>query len=238
MSNIREFYIFAQPVKTDIGHIDFIKVKDFPLLFNDLQVMSMGKWEIIHRYRDANKDRSLDDFIKRLEGQSLYEIVTDMQSFLFSYQNVFNYVFRDETSIEHIDEGNFESIRRLILDMNNVIEPASSPVYEVHKALERSRRVKNLEGSKVSLDDMFTSIVVATGVSYLEIQEEWTVYQFFATYYRVRQFKEFDVSTLFATVSEKAKVKAWNEHIDMFESESHSMTESEFQKQVGGIFSD
>lgn len=237
MENLRGFYVFGQPVQTEIGLIDFIKVGDYPVLFGDLQMVSMSKLEIIYRYNESNDKGQFDDLLKELKDLSLYDIVTTIPNFKFSYQNILSYVCKDESSADKIDEGNFEEIRRTILDMNNIKEESINPNPEIQRVRERSKRVKAQDSEKLTLEDIFTSLVVQLGKDFKDIQD-WTVYQFYAAYHRLGQFKQFETTSLFATVSEKVKVERWNKHIDMFEEEDHFISESQFGKQVGSVFSD
>ncbi|MEH6944818.1 hypothetical protein [Bacillus sp. JJ722] len=59
------------------------------------------------------------------------------------------------------------------------------------------------------------------------------------TYYRIGHIKNYDTSTLFATVSPpKLKIDSWSKHIDIFADEKHFITKEEFNKNTGSAFKD
>jgi hypothetical protein len=43
MMDIKEFYILGLPIETEIGKCHFLKVKEYPDYFMDLQIVSMTK---------------------------------------------------------------------------------------------------------------------------------------------------------------------------------------------------
>ncbi|MGK4040948.1 hypothetical protein AB0Y20_01505 [Heyndrickxia oleronia] len=236
MLNIKEFYTTGLPIETDIGLCHFIKIKDYPTCFMDLQIMGMSKDEIINKYSKLNKDGSLNEFLNELNKHDLFEIISSIPEIQVAYYNIFLKVFLDEESLSKITPENFNSIRLLIMEMNCIKEEEINPNPEIQKAIERSRRVKNREGEKLTFADMSSSIVAFSGKSYDELNE-MTIYQFYMTYYRIAQIKNYDTSTLFATVSsEKINIESWSKHIDLFADEKHSISHDEFKKTTGSVF--
>ncbi len=234
MPDIEDFYGLGIPIETEIGLAHFIKVKDYPNYFADLQIISMSKEEIIYKTQETNEDGSLDDFIKQIKSLSLFELAMGWEELRNAYTNVFLKVFDDENVLNLIDSDNFNYYRQLIMKMNGIKEEKINPNPEIQKALERSKRVKAQGKDKLTITDMCSSIVAYTGNSYKEILE-YTIYQFFVTFQRIGILINYDTTALFATVSPDVSIEDWSKHIDLFEEESHIISEDQFKKTTGEI---
>lgn len=237
MMNHKDFYVLGLPIDTEIGQVHFLKVKDYPDYFLDLQSIGMSRLEIIHRYSEINKDGSLDELIEDMKGLDLFDIAFGLPELKEAYLKVFAKVFDKESTILAINRDNFNFYRKLIMDMNCVKEEEINPNPEIQRAIERSRRVKSQNQDKLTFADMCSSIVGYNGLTYVGLWD-FTIYQFYMTFNRISQIKNYDTSTLFASVSEKAKIESWSKHIDLFEEEQHFMTEDQFNKNTGSMFND
>lgn len=241
----REFYIFGEPVETELGNVRFLTYKEYLINISQLSMMSLNVLHIYHQYRkmfDNQKlskedkieiDKSLEEFKK----QSLYSIVMDDGSISDAYYKIFQLVIGDENTIEKIfdSEELFMWYRALVLEMNMLQEDEVSPDKKVQEFIEKSKRVRQKNSEKQTLYDITSSIVVGANIPY-ERLSEMTVLQIYATYFRIGQMKSYDTTTLFATVSEKASIEAWNKSIDLFERQSAGIKSEDFNKQFGGLF--
>lgn len=238
MMDIPEFYILGLPIETDIGKCNFLLVKEYPNYFMDLQVVSLSKAQIIYKYNEINKNGNLDEFLEELNKASLLEIGMGIPDISQSYIRLFNKLFDSETIITKLNEDNFDYYRKLIMTMNCMKEEAINPNPEIQKAIERSKRVKAKEGEKFEFADIVSSVVGYNGLSYKDINE-FTIYQLYMTYHRIAHIKNYDTSTLFATVStDKINIDSWSKHIDLFEEESHVSEYNQFKKNTGSVFED
>ncbi len=237
MQNIEEFYILGLPIQTDIGDAHFIKIKDYPDYFAELQAVGMSRLEIIHRYKELNKNGEMDEILNELEKSDLYDMSVGLPDLRLAYYKVFSKVFGDDEVVSKINKENFEFYRNLVMRMNYVKEEEINPNPEIQRAIERSRRVKQQNQEKMTFSDICSSIVVQSSNTYNDILE-MTIPQFFTTYYRIGQFKNYDTSTLFATVAEKVDIESWSKHIDLFQEENHFISESEFKNKTGSVFED
>ena len=235
MKNLEEFYILGLPIETDIGECRFVKVKEYPNLAQDLQIMSLSKDHIVNLICSQSKD-SNEQIIEAMKDATLFETVFSISDLRDSYLNVLSNVF-DEDSLSNINQDNFDKYRNLILKMNCQKEEKINPNPEIQRAIERSRRVKASEGETLHFSDIVTSIVGYNGLTYEDINE-FTVYQLYMTYYRIAQIKNYNTSTLFATVSPQSKIESWSKHIDMFAEEKHFVSQEEFNKNTGSTFKD
>lgn len=236
MMDIKEFYILGLPIETDIGKCHFLKVKEYPDYFMDLQIVALTKQHIYQKYYDLNKDGSLDEFLERLKEVDLFEIASSIPQISESYEKIFIKAFNDIKIMNEINENNFSYFRSLVLKMNGIKEEEINPNPEIQRAIERSKRVKSLDSEKLEFADIVTSVVGHNGLTYDDINE-FTIFQLYMTYYRIAQFKNYDTSTLFATVAaDKVKIDSWSKHINLFEDEKHFISESEFKKSTGSVF--
>ncbi len=237
MMNIREFYVLGLPIDTEAGKLNFLKVRDYPDSFLDLQMVSSSKLKLIKEYEKANKDGSLDEFIVAANKCSLFELAMSIPDLKEHYFNLFMRVFEDDSWIELINEDNFDEYRQLVLDMACVKEEKVNPNPEIQRAIERSRRLKSAGQDKMTFSDIFSSVIVGSGADPKKVLN-WTIYQLYMVYYRINKFKSFDLTSLFATVpTEKpVDIEMWGDHVDLHEDESHTVTQEEFNKTTGSIF--
>lgn len=227
------FFILGNPIETNLGKCHFIKVKDYPNYFMDLHIVSLTKEHIIQRFSSMSKDERVIKFIEEMRKSSLFDIVREVLDVRESYIRLFDKLFEGEGVFHEIKkEKEFEEYRQVVLRMSCIKEEEINPNPEIQKAIDRSKRVKAQNSGKFEFVDMVTSIVGFNGLTYKHINE-FTVYQLYMTYYRIAQIKNYDTSTLFATVAaDKVDIENWSKHIDMFEEEKHFVTQGEFNKTV------
>ncbi len=236
MNVMKMRYILGEPIDTEIGKCNFIKVKDYPKYITDLQIISLSKDNLYYKYSQLNKNGKLDDFLKELKGLTLYETVVSIKDLSEAYFRVFLKVFDSEEIISEITPENFDFYRNLIMGMNCVKEERINPNPEIQKAIERSKRVKSQDGENLEFADMATSIIAFSSKGYKDLAD-MTVYQFYMTFYRIAQIKSYDTSTLFATVAgDKVNIENWSKTIDLYEEDSHAISEKEVSEKSKGIF--
>ncbi|NUJ16866.1 hypothetical protein FKN04_09695 [Bacillus glycinifermentans] len=226
--NSQELFILGIPIDTPIGKCHFLKMKDYNDYAAYLNLIKMSKNEIVYRYSQLNKNGELNELIEEMKKLPLFDIVNQLPNFNEAYSEVFQKVFQNEDIFELIDRDNFISIRKLIIEMHCLKEEKISPNPEVQRRIEQSKRLKRQEQELLEVYDMISSIMAFTGVPYKEIAE-MTMYQMYMTFYRIDRIKDYDTSILFATVSPEAgkNIKHWSEHVDLFEEESHALTDEQ-----------
>ncbi|MEK5501472.1 hypothetical protein [Bacillus sp. FSL M8-0168] len=226
--NSQKLFILGIPVDTPIGKCHFLKMKDYNDYAAYLNLIKMSKNEIVYRYSQLNKNGELNELIEEMKKLPLFDIVNQLPNFNEAYSEVFQKVFQNEDIFKLIDRDNFISIRKLIIEMHCLKEEKISPNPEVQRRIEQSKRLKRQEQELLEVYDMISSIMAFTGVPYKEIAE-MTMYQMYMTFYRIDRIKDYDTSILFATVSPEAgkNIKHWSEHVDLFEEESHALTDEQ-----------
>lgn len=240
MMDFEEFYFTGLPIETSIGDCHFLTIKDYANCFVYLQYVSMTKNQIISALTKTYTGNRLKEEVDKLEQKTLFELICSLPEFNGSYATIFTTVFKNKDILESINEENFYNLRKLILKMNCVKEEEINPNPEIQRFIEKSKRVKaQNNGEKLTLGDMASSIALENGLSYEKINN-YTIYQFYLTYYRIGHFKNYDTSTLFSTIptTEKIKIESWSKHIDLFEEDKHYITQEEFKKNMGNVLGD
>lgn len=235
MNDEQEFYILGLPIKTEIGTCRFLKVKEYPRYYRYLQTMAISKLQIIYNVHKMNKPKKpeLDRLIERLNELSLYEIVVQDSELFSAYFNVMTKVFNDVYVMNKIDSNNFMYYRNLVLTMNCMKEKKINPNPEIQKFIEMKERLTNTE--EIAFADIVSSVSLYK--SYSEINN-LTIYQLYMTFHRIGQFKNHDITALFATVpsDKKIQIESWSKHIDLFRDEEFGMSREKFKEKIGGIF--
>ena len=172
---------------------------------------------------------------------SLYELLfmthdqlgMTMQTLIANMEKTFQIVTRRDVVFTHttgfkvdgktIIASNYEEIRRIIMIQNLMFEPK---VYKNPLVQEWANKVitcKQKNGTKVTMEDMVTTVKSYQGLTYDQLQNE-TIYQLYADFYRVCMIMQFEQASLFATVSsEKMNIQYFAENIDLFKNPYDSL---------------
>lgn len=232
IEDIEDFYILGLPIETRIGYCYFLKVKDYPHLQRDIQLVS---WTKLHFINEFSKDKANQELVETLKKMSLLEIVLAIPEITSVYSKVFTYFFKNEQAFRLIEnEKEFKYLRSLILRLSCIKEEEINPNPEIQRTIERSRRIKAQEGESLTFTDIVTSVSAIKGVGYEEICE-MTLYQLYMDFHRIAQDKSYQASTLFATVAEKVDIESWSKSITLFEEEKYGLTRNEFSQIAGTI---
>lgn len=244
IEDVEEFYITGLPIKTDIGMIRFITVKEYPTLSMKLGVLQTDKNRIICEFAKGlekaknEEDRvNLQQFIDEVAKAPFYEIVREFDELNEGYRELFDELFYEDGAWDKVTVDSFDYYRDLMIKMNGISVPETNPNPEIQKWIDKSNRVKQ-QNNQDGLDfaSMFSSLFVI-GHSY-EAINNLTMYQFYMAFQRLAKFKEYDSSTLFATVAPDVKVENWFKTIKLNEKESSFMSKDDFGKKYGGMLKD
>jgi len=242
--DIEEFYITGMPIKTDIGLVRFITVREYPTLSMKLSVLQTDKNRIVCEFtksanamKDGEEKQALQEFISAVEESTFYEVVKEIEDLEQGYIDLFAELFDDKDAWSKVDKENFDYYRDLIIKMNGISVSETNPNPEIQKWIDKSNRVKQ-QDNKDGLDfaSMISSLFVV-GHSFKDIND-LTMYQFYMAFQRLAKFKEYDSSTLFATVAPDVKVENWFKTIKLGEKESSFMTQDKFNKDIGSTIKD
>lgn len=238
----REYYIFGEPMLTNAGSVRFLTYKEYLENIADLSIISMNSLHFYYQYtalleksNEENKEEAQKD-IDLLKEAPLFEVVMSTENILDSYIRIFSLVLEDKDKMLEIltDEKAFLWYRELIMDMNMLTEQEVSKNPEIQKGIESSREVKSFNGESPSPTDIVSSVVAGTANSFKDVCN-MSVIQVYSIFYRIGAFKNFDTSTLFATVSGDIKIESWSKNIDLYQRETSTIGKAEFEKKYGNI---
>ncbi|MGF0274391.1 hypothetical protein P5495_018775 [Bacillus velezensis] len=172
-----------------------------------------------------------------LKKMTLYEISGTLPNFQEAYSTVLSKMFDGKEILGIASPDNFGlPIRELVLKMCCLKEEKISSNPEIQKANERSKRVKSQDVDQVDIADIISTVSTYTGYLYKDIND-MTLFQLYMTYHRIARFKQYDTSTLFATVSPEAgkNIVNWDKHIDLLRKEKHYISRDKFMNETKGF---
>ncbi|WP_341323365.1 hypothetical protein NSQ62_07795 [Solibacillus sp. FSL H8-0523] len=239
----KDLYIFGEPVKTLIGEVRFLTYKEYLVNITSLSLITQNILHLYYQYKKHidEKDENALNLLESIKQLTLFDLVKSEPSLFEIYKKFFTLLISPKPEIEDpaeiilSDENLFVQYRQLIMEMNLLSEEMVSPNPEIQRGIEMSRSYKQQTSGESSFTDIVSSIVAGTTNSFKDVCE-MTVYQVYATYYRMGAIFDYQTSTLFATVSEKVKIESWNKHLNLYERESHVIEKDSFDKKFGSMF--
>ena len=238
--NIKKYkpnnFILGLPVPTDIGECHFLSVTEMDDYLVPLSVVSQDKNRIISLLSD--KDVVIEhkeETLEVLRSLSLYEVVQQLSTHVESYKKLYSHLFRDTDAWNRVNEENFEELRKLVLLMSCIPEEETSSNPEIQKRLDKDKQIKAASGGNIEMTDMLTSIHVATGASYEDIAKQ-TYFQIQSTFKRISKFKDYELTSLMATVAEKVEIISWGEHSPLVDNEEQALSRDKFNNDYGKMF--
>ena len=232
MKHNRDYYIFGYPIDTAIGKCYPLLVKDIPEYFSDLSLMSLNRYQIVDDLMKNNPPH-LHHELSTLYQESLFNLYKNLPFLHEPYNKVFRKVFDNESIIDFINEGTFNKIRTLVIEMNGRPEEPEVGNPELRMFDEWGKQAKASD-EPVSIEDILSSVAFEKKITYSQLFE-YPLYQLFSTYARIAKSKSHMMTTLFATVA-KVNIEEWNGHIDLFKHDDNSMSKSVFTDKTTEIF--
>lgn len=240
----KELFIFGEPIETEVGLIRFLTYKEYLMNMGYLNLISMNVLHFYHQFRKMvdQKDTEALNELEDLKDTKLLSLVLSIREVTEAYMKVLRLVLdmNDpevvEDSLEKIfdDEDLFMRIRKLVLTTNMLSEDEVSPNPEIQRGIDMSRKLKSESGDRQTSTDIISSVVAGTSTTFEEVCK-MTVLQLYSIYYRIGAMKNYDTSTLFATVSSDVKIESWSKSIDLFKTETSTINKKEFDKKYGDL---
>lgn len=228
MQDIRDFYILCEPIETKLGTIRFFKVKEYLKLAQYIELIFIQKKDIIkyikEEYRSEFESMPLLNIIKffKSDDYNLYQNFKDL--FVLSFdKDVFDLIQDDKELQYYLD---------LIKNMNclNYEKPSSNPEIAKFNLFKRKLNKKDA----IDFEAIYTSVWLSSGAK----PNDLYIYEMYSLFYRTRQFKSYDTTTLLATVSKDAKIESWCKAIDLSALEDKKTTLKDIEKKSKSIFSE
>jgi len=228
MQDIREFYILCEPIETRIGKMKFFKVKEYLTLLPYIQLIYLEKKDIMKlilpEYKEHFEKMPLLEIIKFFnhDNYNLYKSFKDLFKLCFN-EDVFDLVEDDQELQYYLD---------LIKKINclNYEKPTFNPEIEKFNKFKRFFQKKN--NDSINFEAVYTSVWLGSGTK----PDEMYIYEMYALFYRLGQFKNYNTTTLFATVSKDVKIESWYKAIDLTGFKDKKLSLKEFEEKSKSLF--
>lgn len=234
MENIKEFYILCQPIDINIGNhvyqLNFIKVKDYLKLIKYNPLIFMKKEEILETINQNHKP-----FFEQLTYLEIIKYF-DQDDQLNLYQNfkdLFVLCFDEDIFDQLINDEQLYYILDLIKKINclKYEKPCKNPELEKFNIFKKV--FQKSKGEQIDFESIYSSVWLYCGNK----PDDLYIYELYALFYRLSQFKLNNITTLYSTVSSDVKVESWCKSIDILGIEEKKMTLKEFESKSKGVFS-
>ena len=232
MQNQSELYILGKPIKTKFGTLHPIHMSEYHtlaqyigLLLNTSHTLTrtiLKGIDSVDVRKEINTIIKQAGFLEFLQsfGQGKFldveqTIINPIYTLMENYKKLINWKFDNDAWHMLKTTEDFDECLKLIREYNGIHyrEPKKNSLFEVYTQAEE--RIKNKGASSISFEAKYTSVWLSTGIS----PETMTLYQFNRVFDRISKYKQYDTTTLFATVAGDVDIVDWfgdvqYEHID------------------------
>ena len=220
--------IFAQPIYVEnVGNVYPIKLKDYDKFIKCSNVLYISK-----KYYQENEYPLLFLLFMTVENlgfthkqlindlEALFSLVTHNEFYFIQDENYirFEHVYRDENGIhkKYIDADNYEKIRFAIMKQNLMYEQKVYKTERMRKWAEKAMEAKQRKAPKITLEDMVSTVSVYCGKHYWDL-ENYTIYQIYFDFYRLRKKVEHNSGVHFLCAGAKdLELRDFAESLDLY----------------------
>ena len=216
---MEELFIFGEylELETPIGICHFVKTKDYPKLMQYIYTMHLDKADIIplidQEYKSHFEEVSFIDIINFFHEGDL--------NLQHAFKELFNFIFHEDVFHKIKTDSELNYYLDLIKKMNHITyeKPNPNPEIEYYNKLERM--MQQQKGEVLTLKAMITSAWLYTNPF------ELTIYQLYALFDRISNFKTLDMTTLFASHGGGSDINAWYKDVDLSKKDSIKLSEED-----------
>lgn len=214
-------HIFGKPKYVEsVGNIYPIRLKDWeefeenckPLLITKKHFQIEEDFPLLDLVIFGLRDEQV---IKNLEV--VFKLALRVKQVTFTYNEEYYCFIINENSIIH--SGNYEEVRKIILEQNLLFEPKVYKDPLMQKWAEKVLETRRKNAPNITLEDKISTVAALNGKHYWDL-EEYTIYQLEMEFARICAVKNYDAqSHLFArdyVNPADIKLDHFAEKIDMF----------------------
>jgi hypothetical protein len=214
-------HIFGKPKFVEgVGNIYPIRLKDWDEFEENCRPLLLTK-----KHFQVEEDIPLLDLvvfglrdeqvIKNLE--IAFKLALRVEQVTFAYNENYYFFMANENSIIH--NGNYEEVKRIILEQNLLFEPKVYKDPLMQKWAEKVLEARRKNAPNITLEDKVSTVAALNGKHYWDL-EEYTIYQLEMEFARICAVKNYDVQShlLARDYVNPADIKLdhFAEKIDMF----------------------
>ena len=252
METLKEFYIYGIPIDTKIGKLHFMTVREYYDFIKEgyLNSLVLTKDDLLNKFIMLEKldenlkvlteilsEMNLFEFLKFIEGFSTIDENQKQQSYIhvlglfdlyLNFRKMFEFCFKEDVFSKISNCEEFEEYRDLIIEINCIPYKKPNPNPEIEKYNQMKRLIQKHKGESINFESMYTSV----GLVFGKDPDDMTLYKFNKYFSRLAQFKNYDTTTLFATVSSDVKIESWYKVIEENKEELQTISEEEFRRRT------
>lgn len=219
-----ELYILEQPIETEIGLLYPILVGDYRKFIKFNGLIHLDKNMIVNNFKElVSQDKNYEPLLDLAKELHLFDFIKAFSSEEFNgsflhdlyrqYKKLFEFCFKDDVFDLIKSNEDFDKYINLIRDINGIEYEPTSPNPEVERRKELKRKLESMKKDNITFESIFTSICVGLKKLPSEVNT-MSIYSINKIFQRIGQFKNYDTSTLFATVSKDVKIDEWYKSTD------------------------
>lgn len=250
MNTLKDFYIYGRPIETKIGKLHFITVGEYYDFIKEghMNCLILTKEDLINSLKQIEQlDNNIKTIIYILSEVGLFEFIKQLQQhdidskrkdsyfhilglcdLYIKFKNMFEFCFKEDVFDKISTSEEFEAYRDLIMEINCFPNEKPNPNPEIEKYNQMRRFLQQQKGEGITFEAMYTSVGLAFGKD----PDEMTLYKFNKYFNRLAQFKSYDTTTLFATVSSDVKIESWYKTIEEKKNDLQTITEEELKSKT------
>ena len=218
-------YIFAQP-----DYVEGID-KDNPICIYPVRLKDYDKFSEVSHLLHISKNHfenieypllllifssfphlqlTQEELVKKLED--IFSITTRQDVKFISNGQIEGFIIGNSNIITIY---NYEEIRNIILKQNLIHEQKIYKTKIMNDWAQKALKAKQKNASKILMEDIITTVSVGTGKNYSDL-ENYTIYQIYSDFYRLRKMVEYDTNVQFKCVGADLKLDDYAEDLDIF----------------------
>lgn len=226
----RGYYVTGRPLKTRIGDLHFLLVKEqMPFIAEFAGVIMFEKNDLVkHLMAAAYENPDLKPLLDDVSSKTLFELLKadvktttmlGIQKVQFLFRAMFSYCFKEDVfdKIENSEE--FDKYFKLIKDINFLNFEKPNPNEDIERFNQLRKKLDESKDGAITFESMYTSVWIELGHK----PDDLTIYQLHALFNRINQFKSYDTTTQFATVSGDVKIETWFKDVDILKKEEKGL---------------
>lgn len=214
-------HIFSKPTCTeDIDQTTSIPI--YPIKLKDLDEFQRCSYLLNfskENFEESEKPLLFLIFAAAGRLNLQYEQLTETFCKLFSLvtqkEVSFDYSYFLIGKLKFVGVENYSQVREIIMRQNLIHEPKVFKDPLVQEWANMVLESKTKKGPKITIEDMITTVSVETGKHYAEL-ENYSKYQLFSDFYRIRKMKNYDLSLLARSNGGDVEIVDFAEDLDLY----------------------
>jgi hypothetical protein len=220
-------YYFAQPDYIDnLGEVYPVKLKDYDKFHKYSKILYISK----NHFSDTNIS------LLNLIFSNVESLGFTMEELIISLENLFSLVLKKTTKLNTLENRcwfqtedskvinvlNYDMIRSIIMKQNLMFEQKVFKNKKVQEWANTVLEAKSKNQPKIGMEEIVTTVASFTGKHPWDL-ENYTIYQIYSEFYRIRKLKSFDVLSMARSHGADIEVDDFAEDLDIYKNPYDSL---------------